>query len=374
MTTIGEPGFSRTKRFDNTERLSAIHNAKQRSIGVDKDALDAQVAAAKDKASTEKSIDGYYEGMASYFDAKMVMMEQERIAIKQQMAKDLVDYRKATQGKMTTKEFDLNDPAVLKNSLPARVGDEDPRNGVSSLQKFEGEDLTCGERKKLQQAQQAAWCQAQMSEKEAKAQYELKADAEMAALLRSQETFQNDVARGLSGARQENTVKTAATNLALAASKKEKEAAAAAAEKEANEAEQAFIMSEPHMMEHPALSVSALNPYTRVRKDHWKGMNEAQVAEVLETQALQRKLHAERQARDQETDAMYVASQDYLYKTLEMKAEEVEELKKQKRLETQAAIKAQMAEKAARDSTLKTVYGSNVPSADFFAQFGTSAR
>ena len=34
MTVIGGSGFSRTKRFDPTERLALIHNAKQRTKGV----------------------------------------------------------------------------------------------------------------------------------------------------------------------------------------------------------------------------------------------------------------------------------------------------------------------------------------------------
>jgi|AntAceMinimDraft_5_1070358.scaffolds.fasta_scaffold373548_1 hypothetical protein len=33
----------------------------------------------------------------------------------------------------------MSDPASLKNSLPARVGDDDTRNSVSGVQKFEGE-------------------------------------------------------------------------------------------------------------------------------------------------------------------------------------------------------------------------------------------
>ena len=34
MTVIGGSGFARTKRFDPTERLALIHNAKQRTKGV----------------------------------------------------------------------------------------------------------------------------------------------------------------------------------------------------------------------------------------------------------------------------------------------------------------------------------------------------
>lgn len=46
------------------------------------------------------------------------------------------------QGKATTREWDLNRPDAKKTDKPARVGDVDPRCGPSSLQKFDGEDLT----------------------------------------------------------------------------------------------------------------------------------------------------------------------------------------------------------------------------------------
>lgn len=46
------------------------------------------------------------------------------------------------QGKATTREWDLNRPDALQLEAPARLGDEDPRCGPASLQKFSGEDLT----------------------------------------------------------------------------------------------------------------------------------------------------------------------------------------------------------------------------------------
>jgi hypothetical protein len=46
------------------------------------------------------------------------------------------------QGKAMSREWDLNRPDAKQLDLPARLGDDDPRCGVSSLQRFEGEDLT----------------------------------------------------------------------------------------------------------------------------------------------------------------------------------------------------------------------------------------
>lgn len=60
--------------------------------------------------------------------------------------------------KHNRKEYDLSHPDLLKQETPARVGDNDPRLGLASMQTFRGEDLGAGERKKMQCAQQSSWC------------------------------------------------------------------------------------------------------------------------------------------------------------------------------------------------------------------------
>jgi hypothetical protein len=84
-------------------------------------------------------------------------LEQEQIAIRKALEKEVASAW-AQQPMHGRKEWDLSDPDTIKYDLPARVGDEDPRNGPASVQKFSGEDLHAGERKKLQMAQQKAWC------------------------------------------------------------------------------------------------------------------------------------------------------------------------------------------------------------------------
>jgi hypothetical protein len=55
------------------------------------------------------------------------------------------------------REWDLQDPDMLKKDKPARVNDEDPRCGPASLQKFDGEDLNSQARRKYQQEQLREW-------------------------------------------------------------------------------------------------------------------------------------------------------------------------------------------------------------------------
>jgi len=95
--------------------------------------------------------------------------------------------RSFQQKKEQRREYDLSDPNATRNSLPARVGDADARIGVSSAQVFEGEDLRAGERRRVQAAQQRAWCDAQQAERGAATLAEQGAEIAQGELVKQQE-------------------------------------------------------------------------------------------------------------------------------------------------------------------------------------------
>ena len=86
-------------------------------------------------------------------DKVCVLLQKRQEYDIRELNKAMNEFRKAHQQPDTRKEWDLNDPDALKKDKPARVSDDDPRCGISSLQKFLGEDLNEKERKKLQQEQ-----------------------------------------------------------------------------------------------------------------------------------------------------------------------------------------------------------------------------
>ena len=61
-------------------------------------------------------------------------------------------------------EWDLNDPDYLKKDMPSRVSDDDPRCGIASLQKFQGEDLNSRARAKYQHEQLREWSRMQQED------------------------------------------------------------------------------------------------------------------------------------------------------------------------------------------------------------------
>jgi hypothetical protein len=77
----------------------------------------------------------------------------------------LDEFRALHQQPSSRREWDLNDPDSLKKDCPARVSDDDPRCGISSMQRFDGEDLNNKARSKYQTEQRRQWAEQQMREK-----------------------------------------------------------------------------------------------------------------------------------------------------------------------------------------------------------------
>ena len=77
----------------------------------------------------------------------------------------LNEFRFLHQQPSQRREWDLYDPDHLKKDKPARVSDDDPRCGISGLQKFDGEDLNSKARRKFQNEQLREWSEQQMKER-----------------------------------------------------------------------------------------------------------------------------------------------------------------------------------------------------------------
>ena len=83
-----------------------------------------------------------------------------------ELNKAVNEFRFLHQQPESRREFDLYDPEGLKKDKPARVSDDDPRCGISSIQKFDGEDLNNKARTKFQHEQLREWSEAQQREKD----------------------------------------------------------------------------------------------------------------------------------------------------------------------------------------------------------------
>lgn len=81
------------------------------------------------------------------------MLEEEEHQQKKHLCQDLVEFREREQQPSMRREWDIHDPEAVRKGQPARVSDDDPRCGPSSMQCFSGEDLNAIARQKLQKEQ-----------------------------------------------------------------------------------------------------------------------------------------------------------------------------------------------------------------------------
>ena len=154
------------RRAENEARRDRFLNAKQRMIGCDKAALDAQL---QEKAAIEAAETAQLQAenhAQTQVDGALRMLEVERRRMHREATADTVRFNHDHLSKDKRREYDLSDPQALQKQDPTRsdaVDEEsgrvlvDGRLGVSSVQIFAGEDLERKARVKAQQAQQAKW-------------------------------------------------------------------------------------------------------------------------------------------------------------------------------------------------------------------------
>merc|ERR1719446_1671572 len=100
-------------------------------MGIDTEALAAQIAEKERAALLEKQLASEYDKQRLSQDAQLAYLEQERLRAERTKLQYVDQFRKTEQGKEKMREYDLNDPLSLKKDLPGRCGDEDPRLSVS---------------------------------------------------------------------------------------------------------------------------------------------------------------------------------------------------------------------------------------------------
>ncbi|XP_063998905.1 RIB43A-like with coiled-coils protein 2 isoform X2 [Pogoniulus pusillus] len=154
---LEEAAARERRRQRELQRQSRIFNARLRTIGVDKDALDRQVKEKKVEAAAEKARNEELANESKQLDKLMCLLEEQQKKEIRNINKAVSEFQKSFQKPETRREFDLSDPQALRKDRPARLSDSDPRCTVSGLQKFMGEDLNYEQRVKFQKEQLREW-------------------------------------------------------------------------------------------------------------------------------------------------------------------------------------------------------------------------
>lgn len=153
------------RRKNEEERKRRIFNPRQRLIGVDREALDRQLheknLQRQHEADIQRQYDSELERQNHALNSQLNTLARERYKLQC----ELNEFRAKFQRREQTREFDLNDPNYVRNSLLARDNVTGAQLKLSNSLSFMGEDEHCEERSRQQKLQQRAWLQQQIQER-----------------------------------------------------------------------------------------------------------------------------------------------------------------------------------------------------------------
>ncbi|XP_043393629.1 RIB43A-like with coiled-coils protein 2 isoform X2 [Chelonia mydas] len=283
---LAEAAALERRRQGELHRQSRIFNARVRTAGVDKDALDTQINDKKIQEANEKARHETIAGEMKQNDKIICMLEERQKQDIKNLNKAVTEFQQNFQKPETRREFDLSDPQALKKDTPARLSDNDPRCTVSGLQKFLGEDLNHDQRVKFQKEQSREWSlQQQRDWKNALADQKFAEDLHDKNRLdldqKAMELQRKDVET-----RQAVCAATKDFNRTQAVEFAERKMLEKRQEEEDNVAEISSLLRGDLLSENPEQAASSFGRH-RVITDRWKGMNQDQLKAIRYTQQQQ---------------------------------------------------------------------------------------
>lgn len=370
---IKEKAAIERRRRAEKERQGRIFNARQRQIGVDKEALDQQIQDRQWIENLEDKRAAAFAKDAIRNDTIAQLLQRRQEYDERENNRAMNEFRALHQQPSAQREWDLNDPDYLKKDMPARVSDDDPRCGLASLQKFQGEDLNSRARAKYQQEQLREWSRLQQEDQQRARQYQqaadqlfytkqIELDQRAIELQRAEEQCRRDINKSVRN-----------YNDALFHETEERRSLKKRQEDYDNYAEMANMISSDLLSENPDQAISQFGPH-RVVPDRWKGMNQDQLRRIREQQQNQLEEKKRRDEEEQQREAEWNQR-----RIAEAKAGMIVEkqIEREKRAlyhdlshDNQRLSNEQRNLKAYLDRVVYT----NQPTAAYFTQFNTSSR
>lgn len=367
---VKEAAVIERRRDLERARADRIFDVKNRTIGIDTAALEAQIAAKKRveelESERERTLDAAMIATAKQAD----ILQQEVDRMKAVQLRDIAEYRSRNQAKTTRREYDLSDPDALKKDEIPTAHPE--KLGLSSAQLFPGMDSTNDERKKLQAQQMREWCTALADEKVTRATTERDADRQYYQMQGEITSSLNVMISAHENSKKQLLFANAAENQALAEAKRMQTEEARIATSERNIAEINANLTSPFLTEDPATTVSYSNP-NRPIPYHFKGLPTEYKQYILDTQMQQaHSNHQQKLAAKQDNAAWdsFMLAQNVEASKMELA---VTREKERQRKELRETLKLQAEEVKVREAAAFASLTSK-PDDSFFGQFGTSSR
>ncbi|KAK3564793.1 hypothetical protein QTP86_027821 [Hemibagrus guttatus] len=282
------------RRNRELQRQERIFNAKVRTIGIDEEALQHQYQEKKrQQQSVARELKEYAEDLI-HADITACLLESRQKKDERLLTEAIVSFRQQFQQPSSRREFDLNDPEVLKKQegvriLPGLVGEDLDSGGRTLRQREQLRDWTLQQQQELDQAKEVQRLQAQQYD-----QSRLALDNRAVELQKMEEEH-----------KRATNIAIKDINQALAVGSREQRERERRQEEENNQADILNQLQGDLLSENPQRS-------TRARRDCYKGMTPEQIREYTECQRqqAQEKRHVRMKQRQEQLqeDLMHMAS------------------------------------------------------------------
>lgn len=354
------------RRSRDEARLTKLHSARLRNVGADIMGIQNQISDKRASALAEKVEAQAQARVQEDIRRTVAQIEQDERVQRQAQACALRRDWQLQQAQKQTRELVDTQKASQDVIKPEACG-------VGAAQKFDGEDEAKEDRERLQALQIRDWNAALVREKQrqlsAAAAEAVEEAKQVELLVRVQEDQEDRVHRRATCA----SVEMLHTNERLAKAKCERLAQAQSLNEAEKLSEVALANTSALLTEDLGQGRSALYPNTRVRPDHWKGMTQDQVREILASNAelsqdKVRELERESQARVSELRAQEQLKQ-------ELERQEWQALRERQRVEAQVrqTLAQQQVQAREREARQAQMSKGKIESG-FFDSFGKSYR
>lgn len=378
------------RRQVELDRRHRIFDAKRRTIGVDLEALEAQKAENQQRRQQERAEARASERELLRTNQLLTMVETDKMRARREMEKGCKDFSLQNLNFQSRREFDLNDPAARRKAPPTRMGDEDPRLGPSSMQKFNGEDLTREERKRQQQLETVHFIEQQKFEKAMLAKNNGEDGRAIAQELAEITAMCNEMEENEARARRDLAKQQQDENLAMADEHARRRRHNIQQEMEANARELEFHANDPFLQELGgrqrnrsgadgtsgggadfASGDDGTGGY--VRGVPYKGSTRAQRVRVAQQQLAQADENYMRSGYDRLEDHVYAKQQEQTRKQMLVVEREKSRMKRAMAEQVARENRGLHLEQKANTKRTDQLY-TNEFRPEFFEQFGTTCR
>ncbi|KAL0968522.1 hypothetical protein UPYG_G00267960 [Umbra pygmaea] len=348
------------RRNREIQRQDRIFNARVRTIGIDKDALDYQVNERKKKEATEAESLNAYAADAVLMDQTACLLDQRQRKDERLLQEAMGEFRLNFQPRWSRREYDLSNPDEIRSQegiqmLPGLVGEEPGYQERLKKQKEQFRDWSIQQQHELATARHQ-----QRLEEQQYDQHRTDLDNKALQLQKMEEDRMRAVA-----------LATRDFNMAKAAENAERRRRERQQEQEDNRVDILNQLQGELLSESPEQAVSVLG-LARLRPDSYKGLMNNQLQHIHGQQQQieeKRRIQVKKQHDEEQQESLRLAS---AHTALLLERQQAHINKQLRR--TLDNTNAQLAEaRRQQKNNLEQVYR-NIPDDRYFSQFNSSSR